>query len=87
MLTDKVFRGLSKTHTSQQRVRGPRQQSAKPGPKEQVSNPGLIEKRQGIDKRQAAPAPQPRSNPRVMFGGPAKSMDEMRQKRPTDNGV
>lgn len=87
VLTDRVFREQSKTHTSQQRVRGPRPQSAKPVPKEQVSDQGLIEKRQGIDKRQAAPASQPRSNPRVLFGGPAKSMDEMRQKRRTDNGV
>lgn len=82
-----MFRELSKTHTSQQRVKSPRQQTAMPVPKAQVSDRGLIEKRQGIDGSQAAPAPQPRTNPRVLFGGPAKSMDEMRQRRRTDNGV
>ncbi|MEV7132146.1 hypothetical protein AB0N24_04575 [Arthrobacter sp. NPDC093128] len=87
VLTDKVFRELSKTHTSQQRVRGARQQTAKPVPKTQVRDQGPIEKRQDIDQRQAAPVPQPRSNPGVLFGGPAKYMDEMRQKRRTDNGV
>lgn len=86
VLTDKVFRELSKTHTSQQAPRA-RQQIAKPVPKAQAGGQGAIENRQVIDRRPAAPAPQPRSNPGVLFGGPAKSMDEMRQKRHTDNGV
>lgn len=40
-----------------------------------------------METRQAATAPQYRTNPRILSGGPAKSMGEMRQKRRTDNGV
>lgn len=85
VLTDKVFRELSKTHTSQQ-AKTPRQQAARPVRKAQIRDQVPIENR-GIDERQAPPAPQPRTNPRVLFGGPGKSMDEMRQRRRIDNGL